>query len=90
MEISEDEILELAADLRWLLFLPLAVWGFDHEPDYETFSNYGVAMLHALMLLMPASGRGDPILLRDDSPMPKLRGTTRVGFGTGSEPGEIS
>ncbi|MFQ5679068.1 MAG: hypothetical protein ACE5HP_06385 [Gemmatimonadota bacterium] len=87
-EISEEQILEFAADLRWILFLPLSAWGFEHEPEYETFSRYCVGMLHALGLLMPPAGRGDPIAAHAASPVARLRTRMAVGLGTGPEADE--
>ncbi len=61
MALAEDELLDLAEDLTWLLLLPVTLWGFDRTPSYDDLSDYAVAMLHALMQLMPARGKGDPI-----------------------------
>jgi hypothetical protein len=81
MEIDEEQLLKLAGDLRWLLWLPVSTWGFDHEPGYERFSAYCVAMLQALMLAMPSSGRGDPIARHGASIVARLRAEHEVGFG---------
>ena len=80
--LDEHLLLELAGDLRWLLYLPARLWGFDEEPSYDDFSDYAVAMLHALMSLMPAAGQGD--LARDyaGSRGPELRGAFPVGFAS--------
>lgn len=80
MNLTEEHVIELAGDLRWLLLLPIAGWGFVHEPGYERFSGYGVAMLHALMLAMPDPGEGDPVADYLTSPVRQLRQTTPVGF----------
>lgn len=80
LELGEEQILELAADLRWLLLLPLSLWGYRHDPDYETFAAYSVAMLHALMLLMPASGAGEPVERYARAPNRALRDRLDVGF----------
>lgn len=80
LELGEQQILELAADLRWLLLLPLSLWGYRHEPDYDTFAAYSVALLHALTLLMPASGAGDPIEDYAQAPNRALRDRLPVGF----------
>lgn len=90
MDLGEEQILELAGDLRWLLLLPLRSWGFDHEPGYERFSAYSVAMLHALTLAMPDAGRGDPISALAESPLRRLREASPGGLGgegRGSERG---
>lgn len=84
MDVGEREILELAEDLRWLLLLPLSLWGFRHEPDYERFSAYSVAMLHALMQAMPGPGRGDPIASYPGFPARELREAAPVGFRSAS------
>lgn len=78
--VRETDLLELAGDLRWLLFAPLAMWGFRHTPPYRVFSDYCVAMLQALMLLMPDTGDGDPIERYADSLAAELRGAHPVGF----------
>lgn len=80
--------MELAAVLRWLLLLPLESWGFEHEPDYERFTAYSVAMLHTLMLAMPEAGNGDPVAARARSPLPRLRHDSPVGFGREAREGE--
>jgi len=81
MALDEEQILELAGDLRWLLLLPLGLWGFRHAPPYESFSDYSVALLHALMQLMPAATRGDPAADYPGSTGPALRERVPVGFG---------
>lgn len=81
MELDEEMILELAADLRWLLFLPFRLWGFESRPDYERFSEYCVAALHALALAMPSPGEGDPAAAYSRAPNRGLRETLEVGFG---------
>jgi hypothetical protein len=81
MEIDEEQLLELAGDLRWLLWLPVSTWGFDHEPGYERFSAYCVAMLQALMLAMPSSGKGEKIARHGASIVSRLRAEHEVGFG---------
>jgi len=80
MDLSEAQLMELAADLRWLLFLPLSQWGFNHQPDYDRFSAYAVALLHALALALPPSGRGDPIRMYDHATVRRLRESVTVGF----------
>jgi len=80
MALDEDGLLDLAGDLRWLLLIPVRLWGFRHDPPYEAFSDYTVAMLHALTQLMPPSGRGDPLAEYPDSPGPRLRTDFPVGF----------
>lgn len=81
MEIDEAQLLELAGDLRWLLWLPISAWGFDHEPGYERFSAYCVAVLQALILAMPTSGQGDAIDRHPGSIVRRLRAEHEVGFG---------
>lgn len=81
MNLDEEMILELAADLRWLLFLPFRLWGFEPRPDYERFSEYCVAALHALTLALPSPGEGDPVAGYADAPNRRLRGALEVGFG---------
>ena len=81
LDLTEDQLLELAADLRWLLFAPLRLWGFRHAPDYERFAVYSVAALHALMLAMPGSGDGEPGVRYGDYPNRRLRASLSVGFG---------
>lgn len=78
--IDEGLLLELAGDLRWLILLPASMWGFRHAPPYEVFSDYTVAMLHALMLLLPPAGAGDPVAVYDASRGPVLRADIAVGF----------
>ena len=80
MELDESHLLELAGDLRWLLLNPVRTWGFRHDPDYRAFSDYAVAALNSLMLLMPDTGQGDPIARYDDSRGPDLRRLRPVGF----------
>lgn len=79
--LDEDQILELAGDLRWILLLPVRMWGFRHAPPYDVFSDYSVALLHALMQLMPAATKGDPVGDYEDSRGPELRERVPVGFG---------
>lgn len=83
MALGEKELLELAADLRWLLLLPFGLWGFEHHPDYDRFSAYSVAMLHALSLALPAASGGDPIAAYAESPIRALKAEVSVGFGGG-------
>lgn len=83
LDLSERRIVELASDLRWLLLLPMALWGFRHEPDYEAFSDYSVAMLHALSLLLPGPGEGDPVARYRAAPNRRARKTIQVGFQRG-------
>jgi transcriptional regulator with XRE-family HTH domain len=78
--LDEDLLLELAGDLRWLLFLPARLWGFRHDPPYDVFSDYTVAMLHGLMQLMPVPGHGDAVAEYHRSPAPRLRVEYPVGF----------
>ena len=80
LALDEKDLMQLAGDLRWLLLLPPGAWGFHHAPPYRTFSDYAVAMLHALSLLMPESGEGDPIADYAASILPRLRGFRTVGF----------
>lgn len=80
MALEERSVLELAADLRWLLFLPFRLWGFDPRPGYDQFSAYCVAALHALTLAMPAAGGGDPADAYADAPNRRLRASLEVGF----------
>jgi len=79
-ELDESHLLDLAGDLRWLLLAPLAMWGFRHSPPYDAFSDYSVALLHALMQLMPRPGEGDPISAYEGSLAPRLREEVPVGF----------
>ena len=78
--LGEEALLDLAGDLRWLVLLPLGLWGFHHAPPYDVFSDYCVGMLHALMLLMPAAGGGDPLSTRPTSALAELRDAHPVGF----------
>ena len=80
LALDEQGLLELAGDLRWLLLLPLGAWGFRHAPLYRAFSDYTVAMMHALSQLMPESGEGDPISDHAASILPGLRRSRPVGF----------
>jgi len=80
MALDEDQLLELAGDLRWLVLCPLGAWGFQHDPPYRVFSDYAVAMLHALGLLMPANGQGDRVAAYAGSVGPRLRRLYPVGF----------
>ncbi len=80
MALAEEELLDLAEDLAWLLFLPVTLWGFDRTPSYDGLSDYAVAMLHALMQLMPARGKGDPIEEHAASAVPRLRRAHPSGF----------
>lgn len=80
LALDEGDLIELAGDLRWLLLLPPGAWGFRHAPPYRTFSDYAVAMLHALSQLMPESGEGDPIADHAASILPRLRRFRTVGF----------
>ena len=81
MHLTEEHLIELAGDLRWLLLLPTTGWGFDHEPDYDRFSEYCVAMLHALMQAMPGSGSGDPVADYEGSALSRMRKERPVGLG---------
>ena len=80
LALDEGDLVELAGDLRWLLLLPPGAWGFRHAPPYRVFSDYAVAMLHALSQLMPESGEGDPIAEHAASILPRLRRFRKVGF----------
>ncbi len=80
MALAEEELLDLAEDLAWLLFLPVTLWGFDRTPSYDGLSDYAVAMLHALMQIMPARGNGDPIDEHPASAVPRLRREHPSGF----------
>ncbi|MCY3600736.1 MAG: hypothetical protein OXN85_12290 [Gemmatimonadetes bacterium] len=80
LALDEGDLIQLAGDLRWLLLLPAGAWGFRHAPPYRSFSDYAVAMLHALSQLMPESGEGDPIADHADSILPRLRRFLKVGF----------
>ncbi len=80
LALDEGDLIQLAGDLRWLLLLPPGAWGFLHAPPYRTFSDYAVAMLHALSRLMPESGEGDPIVDHPTSILPRLRRFRTVGF----------
>ncbi|MDX1578150.1 MAG: hypothetical protein R3266_06685 [Gemmatimonadota bacterium] len=80
LALDEDHLHELAGDLRWLLLVPLGMWGFESAPDYDAFSDYATAMLHALMLLAAPAGGGEPIDRYADSAAPKLRDLHPVGF----------
>ena len=80
LALAEGDLMELAGDLRWLLLLPPGAWGFHHAPPYRAFSDYAVAMLHALSRLMPESGAGDPIADHAASILPRLRRFRQVGF----------
>jgi hypothetical protein len=82
MELDEAHLLELAGDLRWLVLLPLQLWGFRRSPEYDQFSDYAVAQLHALMQLMPPTGRGDRIRKYHRSLGPKLRTTFPASLGS--------
>jgi len=80
MALDEEHLLALAGDLRWLLLVPLRMWGFRHDPPYDVFSDYSVALLHALMQLMPPPGHGDPVGEYDASRGPSLRERFPTGF----------
>lgn len=80
MALDEEQLLELAGDLRWLLLLPLRLWGFRHDPPYDVFSDYSVALLHGLMQLMPQPGRGDAAAEYAPSRGPALRAEFPAGF----------
>ena len=80
MAIDEEQLLELAGDLRWLVLCPLGIWGFQHAPPYRAFADYAVSMLHALMQLMPDSGEGDRASEYQYSRGPTLRRLQQVGF----------
>ncbi len=80
MALDEGDLIQLAGDLRWLLLLPVGAWGFRHAPPYRAFSDYAVAMLHALSRLMPESGQGNPIADHAASILPRLRRFRPVGF----------
>ncbi len=80
MSFDEAQLLELAGDLRWLVLCPLGAWGFQHDPPYRAFSDYAIAMLHALAILMPDTGLGDQIEAYPGSVGPRLRRLHPVGF----------
>ncbi len=82
MELDEAHLLELAGDLRWLLLLPLQLWGFSRSPEYDELSDYAVAHLHALMQLMPPTGKGDRIRKYERSLGPKLRSSFPASLGS--------
>lgn len=84
-DLDEEHLLELAGDLRWLLLLPYRLWGFDPSPDYESFSAYSVALLHALMLAMPSPGGGEAADRYGAYPNRGLRRRLRVGFGDAAD-----
>lgn len=54
---------EFFADLRRLLLLPFWNWGFRHHLSDAEFTNYAIGILNALMLILPAPGQGDPLLI---------------------------
>lgn len=81
MELDEAQLLELAGDLRWLLLLPLQLWGFKRAPEYDELSDYAVAQLHALMQLMPRTGEGDRIRRYSRSLGPRLRNAYPARLG---------
>ena len=80
MALDEERLLDLAGDLRWLVLFPLRLWGFRHDPPYDVFSAYTVAMLHALSLLMAPAGDGDPVVEYGSSEAPRLREAFPAGF----------
>lgn len=80
LALEEGDLIQLAGDLRWLLLLPLGAWGFHHAPPYRAFSDYAIAMLHALSQAMPENGEGDPIADHATSILPQLRRFRTVGF----------
>jgi hypothetical protein len=82
MELDEAHLLDLAGDLRWILLLPLQLWGFHRSPGYDELSDYVVAQLHALMLLMPPTGEGDRIRRYQRSLGPRLRGSFPARLGS--------
>ncbi len=68
--VTDERLAELARQLWALVARPLRTWGFRHDLDPERgelllqsreFADYGVAMLHALMLALPAPGMASPI-----------------------------
>lgn len=87
MDLDEERVLELAADLRWLLLLPFSLWGYRSPPDYERFAAYSVALLHALTLAMPGPGDGEPADRYGRYPNRRLRDAFPVGLGGGREAG---
>jgi hypothetical protein len=82
MELDEAHLLELAGDLRWILLLPLRLWGFRRSPAYDELSDYAVAQLHALTQLMPPTGKGDRIRRYDGSLGPTLRSSFPASLGS--------
>jgi transcriptional regulator with XRE-family HTH domain len=68
--VTDERLAELARQLWALMARPLRTWGFRNDLDPERgelllqsrdFADYGVAMLHALMLALPAPGTAGPI-----------------------------
>ena len=60
-EIPEDTLLRLGASLLVLVQTPSRLWGFQHEMSARQQDDFAVAMLQALMLAMPESGKGDSL-----------------------------
>lgn len=66
-QLTDHLLEELARELWQLVVCPLARWGLRRDLDPSTrpftrraFSDYALAMLHALMLAMPNPGMGRP------------------------------
>jgi hypothetical protein len=62
--ITDALLLEMGMDLLGLVELPQKLWGFAHDLKEPARNDAAVALLHALMLLMPAAGAGDRVELR--------------------------
>lgn len=74
--IEERELLyELAKDLEWLVLLPFhyGAWGFIPPTDGRRVSEYAVAVLHALTLVMPDTHEGQELDRHAGSLLPRLR-----------------
>ena len=64
-DLPDEVLLQMGAVLLLFVDLPSKVWGFRHDMSPPQSDDFRVAMLHALMLAMPAAGEGDHLKERD-------------------------
>jgi hypothetical protein len=61
LDSTDEQLHKLARDLWTTVTAPLQKWGFREPSSNRGRTDYMLAMLHALMLAMPAEGEGEPL-----------------------------